>query len=65
MFFNRPTTPPEPKTGFPSDAVVVVIPKVLIDRAFTLVFAVTLTVSVPFTLHLSLSNNVDRVVQKN
>jgi hypothetical protein len=54
MFFRRPQAPPVPSNGFPHDAVVVVIPRVLLDRLLTLLAIVVLLAlggTVQITLH--------------
>jgi hypothetical protein len=49
--FSRPQTPPAPSNGFPSDAVVVVIPRVLLERLLTLVFVLVFGGTMQITLH--------------
>jgi hypothetical protein len=64
MMFRRPQVPPEPSNGFPSDAVVVVIPRVLLDRLLTLAFLIALGGTVQITLH-SLNVSVSAVSVKS
>ncbi len=49
--FSRPQTPPAPSSGFPSDAVVVVIPRVLLERLLTLIFLLVFGGTMQITLH--------------
>jgi hypothetical protein len=52
--FSRPQTlPPVPSGGFPSDAVVVVIPRVLLERLLMLVFVLVFggSITMQFTMH--------------
>jgi hypothetical protein len=49
--FSRPQTPPAPSNGFPSDAVVVVIPRVLLERLLTLIILLAFGGTMQITLH--------------
>jgi hypothetical protein len=60
--FSRPQTPPAPSNGFPSDAVVVVIPRVLLERLLTLIFLLAFGGTMQITLH-SLNVPVTPAVQ--
>jgi hypothetical protein len=64
MMFRRPQAPPEPSNGFPSDAVVVVIPSALLDKLLTLVFLLALGGTLQITLH-SLNVSVSAVSVKS
>jgi hypothetical protein len=49
--FSLPQTPPAPSSGFPSDAVVVVIPRVLLERLLTLIILLAFGGTMQITLH--------------
>jgi hypothetical protein len=62
--FSRPQTPPAPSNGFPSDAVVVVIPRVLLERLLILVILLVFggTITMQVTMH-SLNTPVPPAVE--
>jgi hypothetical protein len=52
MWFRNPQSPP-PSNGFPPDAVVVVIPKAVLDRLFT-ISAIVILLALGSTITLTL-----------
>jgi hypothetical protein len=66
MLFRRPSKPlPEPNQVFPADAVVIVVPKVLLDRLFLLAIALALGSTVTIQVwNISGSNQIRQVSPK-
>jgi hypothetical protein len=67
MLFRRPSTPPESSNLFPIDSVVIVVPKIVLDRLFTLVLTLLLGGGMPVTFYVlqsSLPVNSGQSVQK-
>jgi hypothetical protein len=69
MWFRNSQSPP-PSNGFPPDAVVVVIPKVVLDRLFTISAIVILlalgsTITLTHRTLLRLAKNLDHEVVGN
>jgi hypothetical protein len=49
--FPRPQAPPDPSKGFPPDALVLVIPRALLDRLLTLAILLAIGGTVHVTSH--------------
>jgi hypothetical protein len=67
MLFRRPSTPPEAGNLFPIDSVVIVVPKIVLDRLFTLALTLLLGGGMPVTFYVlqsSLPVNSGQSVQK-
>jgi hypothetical protein len=63
---NLPQPPPEPNQGFPADALVIVIPRVLLDRLLLLVIALALGGVVSIQVwNVSVSGSSNRVEQSS
>jgi hypothetical protein len=61
--FRRPQIPPD--AGFPSDSVVVIVPRVLIERLLTLAIALTLGGTIQVTLYYWNSSGANSPVPSN
>ncbi len=53
MLFRRPSAPSESGNVFPSDSVVVIVPKVVLDRLFTVALTLLLGGGMQVTLYVA------------
>jgi hypothetical protein len=53
MLFRRPSTPPESSNLFPDDSVVIIVPKVVLDRLFTVALTLLLGGGMQVTLYIA------------